>query len=82
MPNSGPLASPALIRDLAAEAERRAYDGCWTNEHVMPAHELEYPWPVKDSYNPHYDIQTTLAYIAGLTKRVRLGSSVHVPPLH
>lgn len=80
--NSGPLASPAVIRDLAAEAERRGYDGVWTNEHVMPAHELDYSWPIKDSYIPSYAIQSTLAYLAGITRRVRLGSSVQVLPFH
>ena len=80
--NSGPLASPAVIRDLAIEAERRGYDGCWTNEHVMPAHTPDYDWPSKGAYVPCYGVQSTLAYIAGLTTRVRLGSAVQVLPYH
>jgi probable F420-dependent oxidoreductase len=87
--NSGPPASPELIRDLADEAERRGYDGVWTNEHPIPAHDPDYeylpgrPWRlIKWSYVPHYGVQTTLAYIAGRTKRVRLGCSVHPLPYH
>jgi probable F420-dependent oxidoreductase len=87
--NSGPMASPELIRDLGDEAERRGFDGCWTNEHPIPAHEPDYEWPpgrpwklVKWSYVPHYGVQSTLAYIAGRTKRVRLGCSVHPLPYY
>jgi probable F420-dependent oxidoreductase len=81
--NSGPHASPELIRDLADEAERRGYDGCWTNEHPMPAKEIVgYEWPNRDEYIPHYGVQSTLAYIAGRTKRVRLGCSIHPLPYH
>jgi probable F420-dependent oxidoreductase len=87
--NSGPLATAELIRDLGDEAERRGFDGVWTNEHPIPAHDPDYEWPpgrpwklVKWSYVPHYGVQTTLAYIAGRTKRVRLGCSVHPMPYY
>ena len=78
-----------LIRDLGDEAERRGFDGGWCNEHPIPAHEPDYEWPpgrpwklVKWSYVPSYGVQTTLAYIAGRTKRVRLGCSVHPMPYY
>ena len=80
--NSGPLATPELIRDLADEAERRGYDGVWTNEHPMPAHDLDYEWPNKGHYIPHFGALTTLSYIAGRTRTVRLGCSVFVLPYH
>lgn len=81
--NAGPLSTAELIRDLAAEAERRGFDGCWTNEHPMPAHDVVgYEWPTKHQYIPHYDVDTTLAYIAGRTSRVRVGCSIHVLPYH
>jgi probable F420-dependent oxidoreductase len=80
--NSGPLASPELIRDMADEADRNGYDGVWTNEHVMPAHTIDYEWPNKGHYIPHYGVQSTLAYLAARTKRVRLGCSVQVLPYH
>ena len=87
--NSGPAATPELIRDLADEAERRGFDGVWCNEHPIPAHEPDYEWPpgrpwklVKWSYVPSYGVQTTLAYIAGRTKQVRLGCSVHPMPYY
>jgi probable F420-dependent oxidoreductase len=80
--NSGPLASPELIRDLTDEAERRGFDGVWTNEHPMPAHAPDYDWPNKGHYIPGYAAHTTLSYLAGRTKRVRLGCSVHPLPYH
>src|ERR687888_308771 len=43
--NSGPAATPELIRDLADEAERRGFDGVWCNEHPIPAHEPDYAGP-------------------------------------
>jgi len=46
--NAGPRASPATIRTLGAEAERRGFHGCWTNEHPMPVRRVVgYPWPTK-----------------------------------
>jgi len=81
--NAGPLATPELIRDMADEAERRGFDGVWTNEHPMPAKDVVgYKWPTKGHYIPHYDVDTTLAYLAGRTSRVRLGCSIHVMPYH
>ncbi len=81
--NAGPFSTPELIRDLADEAERRGFDGCWTNEHPMPVKDVVgYKWPTKHHYIPHFDVDTTLAYIAGRTKRVRLGCSIHVLPYH
>ena len=81
--NAGPIATPELIRDMADEAERRGFDGVWTNEHPMPAKDVVgYEWPTKNHYIPHYDGDTTLSYIAGRTSRVRLGCSIHVMPYH
>lgn len=81
--NAGPLATPELIRDLADEAERRGFDGCWTNEHPMPVKDVVgYEWPTKHHYIPHFDVDTTLAYIAARTRKVRLGCSIHVLPYH
>ncbi|TAK25676.1 MAG: TIGR03619 family F420-dependent LLM class oxidoreductase [Chloroflexota bacterium] len=81
--NAGPRANPRIIRAMAREAESRGFDGCWTNEHPMPARKVVgYEWPTKHHYIPHYDVDTTLAYIAGQTTRVRLGCSIHVLPYH
>ena len=56
------------LRDAALQAERLGFDGVWVNDH------LQSPGRIKDE--PAFDALTTLAALAGLTSRVRLGTVV------
>ncbi|WP_217922791.1 LLM class flavin-dependent oxidoreductase [Miltoncostaea oceani] len=56
------------LRDGALRAERLGFDGVWVNDH------LQSPGRTKDE--PAFDALTTLAALAALTSRVRLGTVV------
>jgi probable F420-dependent oxidoreductase len=93
LPHTGSLASPALIRDVAQTVEGLGFDGLGFVDHlalqpkVSSLYDLG-PQPVgipehnlKKTLTPLYECISTLAYVAGVTKRVRLGTGVLVLPL-
>jgi probable F420-dependent oxidoreductase len=81
LPTSGPLATPAGILRVAQEAERIGYATVWTYERLLrPLAPVSMqggpPQPVPEGYRLVYDPLETLAYVAALTQRIRLGTSV------
>ena len=93
VPHTGSLATPALIRDFAQAAEDLGFDGVGFVDHLaLPKHVASLydlgPQPVgipednmKKSLTPLYECLATMAYVAGATERVRLGTGVLVLPL-
>jgi probable F420-dependent oxidoreductase len=91
LPQFGPAAdSPdvrARIARTATLADRLGYDVLWTAEHfVFPAvmrtpypYGAQFPYPIT---TPFLDVVTTLAWVAGLTRRIRLSSAVMILPYH
>ena len=89
LPQFGALARSAdvqhRIRAVAQTAERLGYDVLWTAEHIIFPQTIgtpypyggRFPYPVTD---PILDIVATLSYVAAITSRIRLGSSVLVLP--
>lgn len=92
LPQFGPPArDPALrdrIRDVAVAADQLGFDVVWTAEHLIFPAQLCTPYPYGggrapfDISDPILDVATTLAFVAALTTRVRLGTSVVVLPYH
>jgi probable F420-dependent oxidoreductase len=93
LPHHGPLASPAVIRDVAQAVEGLGFDGVGFVDHlalqpkVSSLYDLG-PQPVgipednlKKTLTPLYECLATMAYVAGVTRRVRLGTGVLVLPL-
>jgi len=89
LPQFGPLARGAnvkeRIRSVAVTAERLGYHVLWTAEHIIfpPTISTHYPYGGRFPYpvtDPILDIVATLSYVAALTSRIRLGSSVLVLP--
>lgn len=93
VPHSGPLASPVTIRDFAQAVEDLGFDGLGFIDHlalpkrVASLYDLG-PQPtgipednLKKTLTPLYECLATMAYVAGVTKRVRLGTGVLVLPL-
>jgi probable F420-dependent oxidoreductase len=75
------------IRRVATEAERLGYDVLWTAEHIVFPRTIETPYPYGGTFpypttDPILDVVATLSYVAALTSRVKLGSSVMVLPYH
>jgi probable F420-dependent oxidoreductase len=76
LPNYGEASSPEGIRRVVEAAEELDFDSVWTTEHIIVG-----PDGV-DPYGRVYDPLVTLAWIAGWTDRIRLGTSIVLVPLH
>jgi len=69
VPNYGESSSIEALRNVALEAERAGCDSLWTTDHILMPRNSGTP------YETIFDSITTLAYLAGITKRVKLGIS-------
>ena len=81
LPTSGPLASPQNIARVAQEAERLGYAALWTYERLLrPIGDVEQPGgpprPLPEVYRSVFEPLETLSYVAALTDRIKLGTSV------
>ena len=76
LPNYGRDSSPDGIRRSAELAEELGFDSVWATEHIIVG-----PDGV-DPYGRVYAPLVTLGWIAGLTSRVALGTSIVLAPLH
>ena len=74
IPNFSAPANPATIVEVAQAAEQLGYDSVWTTDHIMMPRGNDEP------YGHIYEALTVLAYIAAVTRRVELGTSVIVLP--
>ncbi|MDP9241281.1 MAG: TIGR03619 family F420-dependent LLM class oxidoreductase [Actinomycetota bacterium] len=72
LPVSGEWATPDNMRRIATRAEELGYASVWTFQRLL--HPVDTDWgPV---YHAVHDPITALAYVAGVTDRVRLGLAV------
>ncbi len=75
LPNYGPRSSFDTIRRVALAAEDLGYDSVWTTDHVIvPRTDIE-------PYGHIHESVVTLAMVAAVTQRVRVGTSVIVLPM-
>jgi probable F420-dependent oxidoreductase len=90
LPTSGTLASVPNIARVAQEAERLEYAALWTYERLLRPMAKIMPGPdgnlqrIPADYRETYEPIETLSYVAALTERIRLGTSIidalfHVP---
>ena len=75
LPNYGPQSSFDTIRRVALAEEDLGYDSVWTTDHVIVPKENIEP------YGHIYESDVTLAMVAAVTQRVRVGTSVIVLPM-
>jgi probable F420-dependent oxidoreductase len=89
LPQFGPHAAGAdareRIRQVALAADRLGYSVVWTAEHIVFPETIRTPYPYGSRYpfpltDPIFDVVATLSWVAALTTRVRLGTSVLVLP--
>jgi probable F420-dependent oxidoreductase len=76
LPNFGKDSSRDGIRRVAQMAEEVGFDSIWATEHIIVGPEAV------DPYGRVYDPLVTLSWIAGFVKRIGLGTSIVLVPLH
>lgn len=93
IPHTGRRATPDFVRTWCATAERLGFDSVWGVDHVvMPQHvESMYVLPrtpsaiaddaVSELLAPNFELTTTLAFVAAVTERIKIGTSVAVLPI-
>ena len=88
VPQVGPLASRESVGGFARAADEAGFDGLWVFDHVVLQKEQQskYPYSPDGSlgFPPTMDFLEPLAlaaWLAGITKRARIGTSVLVLPM-
>ncbi|MDH2415238.1 LLM class flavin-dependent oxidoreductase [Nocardioides sp. CER19] len=74
-PHFGPGGDPGLLRDWARLVEDLGFDSLMVSDHVVVTDDFADRYP-----EPFYDPLTTIAWLSGLTERIRLGTSVLILP--
>ena len=78
--NSGPYATREMLELLSEAAEAVGIESIWVSEHPVLADPRRPPSPM-DPEDPILDPVTSLAFLAGRTRSVRLGTGIVVLPL-
>jgi len=76
IPTHGALRDPGALRALAEAAEDLGFHSVWVSEHIVVPPELFNP------FGELYDCLGAISYVAGVTTRVQLGTSILILPLH
>jgi probable F420-dependent oxidoreductase len=74
LPNYGPTDLAQALPAVGAAAEAAGYDSVWASDHILVPH---HHGPV---YGRMIEALVALGYLAGVTRRVRLGTSVIILP--
>ncbi|HEU5419161.1 MAG TPA: LLM class flavin-dependent oxidoreductase [Streptosporangiaceae bacterium] len=75
VPNFGPGTRPAVLRQWAQAAEGLGFSLLMVSDHVAVTPDVAEQYPA-----PFYEPFTTLAWLAGVTSRIRLGTTVLIVP--
>ncbi|MDX2560112.1 TIGR03619 family F420-dependent LLM class oxidoreductase [Streptomyces sp. TX20-6-3] len=75
VPNFGPGTDPGVLREWARTVEGLGFDLLMVSDHVAVTPDVAERYP-----EPFYEPFTTLSWLAGLTTRLRLGTTVLVLP--
>ena len=75
VPNFGPGTDPGVLRDWARVTEGLGYDLLMVSDHVVVTPDVAERYP-----EPFHEPFTTLSWLAGVTTRVRLGTTVLILP--
>ena len=84
---AAPTTTPQFLREVVRQIEDANLDSFWMGEHVLLFDEMEFPYPAsKDGKVPIPpggglpDPIVTLAFLGGITKRLRLGIGIAILP--
>jgi probable F420-dependent oxidoreductase len=78
LPVSGVWATPEAMRHVATRADELGFHSLWTFQRLL--HPVDQDWGA--AYHAVHDPLTSLAYVAGLTTRIRLGVAVVMAPYY
>lgn len=85
--NSGPLATPAYITEIAELADTLGFDSLQITDHVVMPVEYSSPYPYHPSGrmaagpdDNYFEPLGLLGYLGGRTRHIRLGTSVLIAP--
>jgi probable F420-dependent oxidoreductase len=93
IPHTGRRATPAFVREWCTTADQLGFDVLWGADHLVMPEKVEsaYPLPrepatladdaVSDLLSPNFELVTTLAHVAAVTERIKLGTGVEVLPI-
>lgn len=88
LPEVGPLATREGLSAFARHAEEAGLDSLWVSDHVLVPRKIEsrYPYSRDGSFPlppdmPFLEPVATLLFVAGLTERVKLGTTILVIPM-
>ncbi len=87
LPISGSATGPDTLADAAQSAEAQGFAAVWSADRVVTPWKIETTYPYSESQQfivppekPFLDSLTCLAFLAGVTRTIRLGVSVLVLP--
>ena len=87
LPHIGPWHDGDTLRRFAVGVEEMGYDSVWVSDHIVFPLGVESRYPYAESGDfplpaavPWLEPVTTLTFVAGVTSRVRLGTSILVLP--
>jgi probable F420-dependent oxidoreductase len=75
VPNFGPGTDPGVLRGWAQTLEGLGFDLLMVSDHVVVTPDVAEQYPA-----PFYEPFTTLSWLAGITGRIRLGTTVLIAP--
>jgi probable F420-dependent oxidoreductase len=73
--NFGPTATPEILAGWAALAEELGYHSLLTSDHLALTNDITHRYPA-----PFYEPLSTLGWLAGITDRVEIGTTVVIVP--
>ena len=76
IPQNWGLSDPQEVVQFGVRAEELGYDSVWVNHHIL---NVGYIYDRLED-RPYYDALTVLTWVAAMTERVRLGTTVLVLP--
>ena len=83
LPCSTVEVTPQRLVESASNAEDAGFDSLWVNEHILVPASVDSPYPFSDDgafaadpHSPYAEPLATLAFIAAVTSRAQLGTSV------
>ncbi len=88
LPHVGPMADRESVTGYAQAAEEYGFDSLWVSDHVVVPRNLSsrYPYRADGEFpvqpdTPMLDPIATLLFVAGVTQRAKLGTTVLVLPM-